>query len=48
VTNDPAESRGHGLGMTIVKEICAEHDWSLEILSTPQTGVLFRITLTMS
>jgi len=46
VRTDGSESAG--LGLSIVKSICAAHGAEVEATSTPATGSCFRITLPLS
>ena len=48
---DKARSReqgGAGLGLSIVKSICAAHGANVEVLSTPGRGSIFRVQLALA
>ena len=35
---------GHGIGLTMVRKIAMEHNWRIEVSSTPEDGTTFTIT----
>lgn len=45
ISENVSENRGEGLGMGIVRALCAEHGWVLSYDSVPGLGTCFRIGL---
>lgn len=45
ISDNVSENRGEGLGMGIVRALCAEHGWTLVCRSDPAHGTCFRIGL---